>query len=90
METRKDKFIQWMVLTLQSTACVNVSLNELMVRGFLIPKSWRAVVILKRKVDEMVTAFRGKMLNSYFSDITKRQSLLEGAAFGSLGCYFSL
>lgn len=53
----------------------NVSLNELVVGGFVIPKFWGASIIFQSMSDEMVAAFRGQKSNLDFSDITKWQSL---------------
>lgn len=58
-------------MTLQRTTSENPPPNKLMVGGFLLPKFWKASVILKTKADEMVIASMGKELNSYFSDIIK-------------------
>lgn len=56
---------------MQRTTSANLPPNKLMVGDFLIPKFWRALVILKPKADEMMIAFMGKESNSYFSDIIK-------------------
>lgn len=56
---------------MQRTTSENPPPNKLMVGGFLLPKFWKASVILKTKADEMVIASMGKESNSYFSDIIK-------------------